>query len=424
LAAVRFFSGLAGFAVTCLVVAVEPRAEATNSNPNYLPFGETQSFLGNTGIGRSNDTGAVYYNPAGLTEVSEVRVSVSGAIYVSFRTHYDAIAQTDNTNVPFDYSGFNAIPSTYVAMRRFGDWALALSILVPNSLKLDDHASFTTPHVAGNLVYSLDQSDLWVGLSAAHKIGERVSVGMTVFGIEHEETDLVAADASNLAAPDSVFSTLFSRRSMVTFGFSGTLGASYRPTDWLRFGVRAQTALMQLYGKGESFQVQRTLNGIASSQGENVQGTANYGVPFDFGVGTAISPQTWMTVLIDVSLQLGLSYSTLPESALANDQVNLVPTPRLNAGVELTPAPTFPVRIGAYYVPSANGERPGDAHFERQDFYGLTAGLGINDVHMRTSLGGFYVWSTGESTPSGAFGTTAAVSSRAFGGLLSTAYVF
>jgi hypothetical protein len=414
-------------ATACLALAGTPRAaQATNSNPNYLPFGETQSFLGNAGVGRSNDTGAIYYNPAGLTEVHEGRVSVSGAIYVSFSTHYDAIAHTDNTNVPFDYSGFNAIPSTYVAMRRFGDWALALSILVPNSLKLDDHATFTTPNVAGNLVYSLDQSDLWVGLSAAHMIGDRLSVGMTLFGIEHEETDIIAVDASNVnvAAPDSVFSTLFTRRSMASFGLLGTFGVSCRATDWLRFGVRAQTALVQLYGKGESFQVQRTLNGTPSSQGENVKGTANYGIPFDFSVGTALSPETWMTVLFDVSLQLGLSYSTLPESVLGNSQVNLVPTPRLNAGVELTPAPAFPLRLGAYYVPSANGGRPGDSGFERQDFYGLTAGVGINDEHIRTSLGGFYVWSTGQSTPSGALGSTAAVSSRALGGLLSTAYAF
>jgi hypothetical protein len=412
------------FAAACLTVGVVPVAHATNSNPNYLPFGENESFLGNAGVGRANDTGAVYYNPAGLTDIGEGRVSVSGAVYVSFHTHYDAIVHTDNTNIPFDYSGFNAIPSTYIVTRRVGDWVGALSILIPNSLKLDDHATFSTPNVTGNLVYSVDQSDLWIGLSAAHTITEHLSAGVTLFGIEHEQTSLIGADAQNVAAPTMIFSTLFNRQSLVTFGLAATAGLSYRVTDRVRFGARAQTALLQVYGKGDSYQVQRTLNGTPSMQGENVQGPANYGIPFDFSVGSALSPAPWMTILFDASLQLGLSYATFPSSALANSAVALVPTPRLNLGVELIPAPSFPIRLGAYWVPSANGGQPGDAGFQKEDFYGITAGVGINDEHVRTSVGGFYVWSTGEATPSSAVGTTAAVASRGYGGLLTTAYAF
>jgi hypothetical protein len=69
--------------------------------------------------------------------------------------------------------------------------------------------------------------------------------------------------------------------------------------------MRAQTALAQVYGKGESYQIQRTLNGTAMASGEDVQRPAHYGMPFDFSVGTAVAPATWMTLLVDLSLQLG-----------------------------------------------------------------------------------------------------------------------
>ena len=61
----------------CLVVSSTARAD--NSNPNLIPFGETESFLGNAGVGRANDTGAVYYNPSGLAELESGRISVSAA---------------------------------------------------------------------------------------------------------------------------------------------------------------------------------------------------------------------------------------------------------------------------------------------------------------------------------------------------------
>jgi hypothetical protein len=403
-------------AACCLFAGATGTARATNSNPNYLPFGENASFLGNAGVGRASDTGAVYYNPAGLAGLGDGRVSVSGAVYMSFSTHFDALTRTDNTNIPFDASGFNTIPSTYVATRRFGDWVAALSVLVPNSLKVGDHAAFKTPNVKEDLVYSLSQSDLWIGLSAAHSIDPDWSIGFTVFAIEHEQINVIGADAQNVAAPLSVSSTFLGRESLLTFGVAATLGVSYVATDWIRFGVRAQTALAQVYGKGESYQIQRTLNGTPMAAGEDVQGPAHYGMPFDFSVGTAVAPATWMTLLADLSVQLGTTYSTFPASAV-NETVTLVPTARVNLGVELTPVPTVPVRFGAYYDPSANGGHPGDDSFEKEDFYGLTAGVGLNDEHV-------YVWSSGEATPSGATGTTASVHSRGYGALLSTAYAF
>jgi hypothetical protein len=415
----------------CLVGSLAGEASAANSNPNFLPFGENESFLGNAGVGRANDTGAVYYNPAGLAEIGNGRVSVSGAVYLSFHTHFDALTREDNTNIPFDFSGFNTIPSTYVATRRVGPLVCALSILVPSSLKLDDHASFATPHVQGDLVYSISQSDLWIGLSAAHKFDERWSAGVTLFGIEHEQTNVIGADARNVAAPTSMFATSLGRESLLTFGLSATLGVSFIAADWLRFGARAQTALLQLYGKADSFQLLRVVGGTPPAAGgpqpaagENVQGPANYAMPFDFSVGAAVTPTGWLALLLDVSLQLGTSYASFPASTQFNETVTLVPTPRLNVGVELTPAPAVPIRVGAYYDPSANGGKAGEANYEKEDFYGLTAGVGLNDEHVRTAVGAFYVWSSGQATPGGGVGTTAPVSSRGVGALLTTAYAF
>jgi hypothetical protein len=374
-------------------------------------------------VGRADDTGAVYYNPSGLAELREGRVAVSGAVYLSFNTHYDAVLHIDNTDVPFEESGFVTIPSTYVATRRLGDWVGALSVLVPSSFQENNRLPFTTPNYQSNILLSQNVSELWIGLSAAHKLGEHWSLGLSVFGIQHEETSTLGYDLGNPAT--MMFGTLLSQTDFNVFGFLATIGASYIATDWLRFGLRAQTPLLQVYGKETAFRAIHplTLTGAPQTKLDDVTGPANYAMPFDFTLGTALTVSDVLALLADVSLQLGGSYSTFPSSATFNGVVTLKPTPRFNLGMELKPAPAFPVRLGLYYNPSADGGSPGDSNFLKQDFYGLTAGVGLNDVHVRTSVGAFYAWSNGLATPAG--GTTGAlISSRGIGALLTTAYAF
>ncbi len=402
--------------------AIPKRARADSSNPNLIPLGESEAFLGNAGVARASDTGAVYYNPAGLAELTSGRISASGAVYMSFSTHIDSIVRVENTDVPFDASGFNTIPATYVATRRFGSWVTALSVLVPSSLAFDDHKSLAVPDTLTNLIFSSSTSELWIGLSAAHKISDRWSFGATVFGVQHELTQILGADLVSTTTP-GVFSTELAREDLNTVGLTATLGLAYTATDWLRFGLRAQSPLVQVYGKAASFQVLRTENGAGpGASGEDVQGPANYAMPFDFSLGTAISPTGWMTVLFDASLQTGANYQSFPASTFFNEDLSLQPTLRLNLGVELTPIQSVPIRLGAYYDPSTNGGQPGDPNFEKEDFYGLTAGVGFNTDHVRTTVGGFYLWSSGQMTNDD--GTTAGIHSQGFGALLSTAYVF
>jgi hypothetical protein len=403
-------------------------ALADNKNPNFIPLGETESFLGNAGTGRPNDTGAVYYNPAGLVELGEGRISISGSVYLSFSTHYDAALHFDNTDIPFDSSGFVVIPSAYVATRRIGDWIGAVSVLVPDSFQLNNRLPFTTPSTTGNLIQSNSVSELWIGLSAAHKLGEHWSVGVTLFGIQHEEMGTEGFDLTNTST--MAFLTNLVQTDSNVLGLAATLGVSYSPTDWLRFGLRVQTPLLQVYGKESAYQQshQVTTGAPAQAPGDDESGPANYAMPLDATFGSAVMPASWFALLADVSLQFGATYSTFPSSPAFNETVTLKPTPRFNLGMELKPLPAFPVRLGIYYNPSASGGHPGDPDFFKQDFYGMSGGVGLDtllkEFKVRTTLGGFYAFSFGEGTPALANGATASVSSRAIGVLLTTGYAF
>jgi long-subunit fatty acid transport protein len=399
-------------------------ALADNSNRQILPLGESEAFLGNTGVGRATDTGGVYYNPAGLAELRANRVSVTGSVYVNITTQTDAIVHLDGADVPYKASAFNTIPATYAGAYRWDEWVVAFSVLVPSSIQVENRVPFTTLNTRSNLVHTTRISDLWIGLSAARRLNEQWNVGASFFGVQHQESNSTALDLQYPGSTSSKVTTSIQQMNLNVFGFSAVLGVSYQPTPWMSLGFRAQSPLLSVYGKADSFQsTHGVTGGVITNSGEDLQGTAaSYQLPIDMTLGTAVSPWSTLTLLADVSLQVGSTYDSIPAST-SNSHVDLKPTPRFNLGVEFKPTPTFPIRMGFFYNPSANAGSPGTVGFLQEDFYGVTAGIGLNSSRVETGIGAFLLQSTGQSTPFGADGTVSSLSTRAVGALLTASYL-
>ena len=414
--------------VLALAGAFTPSAHAYNSNSNrqIIPLGETEAFLGNAGVGRANDTGAVYYNPSGLAELSSGRVSVTGSAYLSFDTRTDGAFFVDQTTVGYEASGFNTIPAFYVAAYKMDDWVTAISVLVPNSLQVESRSPFTTPSTQSTIIAATKSSDLWIGLSAARKVDEHWNLGVTLFAIQHQEATTVGLDMTFPANPTTSLTTSMEQVTLATIGLSATFGITYLPDDpqW-RFGLRAQTSLVQLGGNADTFiSSHKETGGVIASTVEDKRATeAHYQLPFDFTLGSAYIANDWLTVLADVSMQLGADYSSIPGSTVT-EQVNLKPTPRFNLGMEFKTAKWMQLRTGFFYNPSANGQDSNTPGYSAEDFYGLTAGIGINSAKVRTGVGVFYVWSSGQSIPTGSPSTTPSKSnSRGTGLVLTTSFL-
>lgn len=399
----------------------------TNSNRQLIPLGETEAFLGNSGVGRATDTGAVYYNPSGIAELGAGRVSVTGSAYMSFNTRSDSALYVESSTATFRASGFNTIPAFYVAATKLDEWSAAISILVPSSLQIDNRIPFTTPNATGSLIEAIRASDLWMGVSGARRWGERWSAGASVFGIQHQESTTVAVDISAPGGFSRGLASAHEQVNLSVFGLSATLGASFKAADWLRLGVRAQTALWQLMGKADTYEVAYGLAGgtLSTAGDDHVAVHANYRMPFDFTFGTAFLLTPQLTLLADLSLQLGIDYWSIPDSALS-EEVKLKPTPRANFGLEYKASEKIALRTGFFFNPSAIDGSPGvGLDYSAEDFYGLTAGVGWTTSHVQTGVGGFYQWSSGKASPGGApVGTVGNVYSHALGAILTTSYFF
>jgi hypothetical protein len=75
------------------VLAAPIAASADSTNPNYLPFGERASMMGNAGFTNAEGE-AVYYNPANLARIGHPSLSLSGSTYLRYEFAVDSIERS------------------------------------------------------------------------------------------------------------------------------------------------------------------------------------------------------------------------------------------------------------------------------------------------------------------------------------------
>lgn len=404
-------------ALTVLALLLPARvARADPQNGQLIPLGERQAYLANTGVGDASDTGAVYFNPAGLGFIDRDKVSVTGSVYMSYATRSDAAFRLDDSDVGYKAKGFMTIPMTFVIAKKFGDVRVAFSTLVPDSLSTENQASFATPNTSGKILQYYRESELWIGLTAAYPITSRLSLGVSVFGIQHSQSSLVSL-LVDFPSDATKFVTGSTRSQWSTFGLSAVLGVAYRATDDIGVGLRVQTPIAQLTGSADTYQASRSP--VESPMTQDITDThAKYQLPLDLTLGGSFQLLPNLEMLVDLGLRLGLSYDSIPASAL-NDHIDTRLTPRASIGGEWKPVPALPVRAGFFYSPSAQRDRPGAT---RENYCGVTAGVAYITEHVETGVGAFYIWANG--TQRSDDDVAAHVSTTAVGALLTTAYVF
>jgi hypothetical protein len=393
-------------------------------NRQILPLGEREAFMGNSGTGDAADTGAVYYNPAGLASMARAKVSVLGSSYLSFDTAASSVAQIQGTDVPYEAKGFNTIPSAYVITAKEGQIDLAFSVLIPESYEINNRATFSSANTSGTVIQSTATADLWIGLTAATQINSQWSIGLTFFGVKHDESSVIALIIDDNASSPSTFAALASRDSLSVFGLSAVFGVEYKATDWLSLGLRAQSPFLQFTGTGDTYRANRsTISGGSSAPDESQAGIpVKYELPLDFTLGSAFKLGANVELFLDLSLQCGSDFETIPNSGLGT-HVSTEATFRGSAGIEIGAIPSFPIRMGFYFNPSAERNlTTNDASEGSLNYYGLTGGIVWKSEHVETGVGGFYIRGSGPFIT--ASNTIASETNTGTGVILTTAYGF
>lgn len=248
-------------ATLCLALSCLP-ARGDLFNHKIVLVGDKGAALGGAFTGLADDATATYYNPAGLTQIKNIKLNVSAQV-VQYQKQQIGIAE--GTEIP--YNSFNFSPTITAFSQRMGNWAYGFSIVTPqNDLftgeqKIEaayrdlnpNEKCYELPenpdpcYTKLNLSY-YDVSKLTlIGPSGAMKFSDNISLGFTLYGIYYTQLEKTAYggwDANFVGGNEDDLSRFRENNvtrtvNQVGLGATGTFGILVRMNQGFSFGVNA-----------------------------------------------------------------------------------------------------------------------------------------------------------------------------------------
>jgi hypothetical protein len=407
-----------------LALGVSLTARAEVENPNLIPFGEEEAFLGNAGIAHNESTGATYYNPGALGFIRNKKVSIYANAYSAEHLYIRANTRLLGNDVPLNSSAFTPVPLSSVSIWGNEKFTYAFSVHVPYSETFQFQMPLAAPNVNLALLGTIQASSLWVGPSVGKRVSKNFGWGASVYAIRYAENGIILDNVSATSGAQSAVGTAGFSQELKAWGALAVLGAQWQLAhDW-RFGARLQTQTVDLYGKGNYYSVSSGTNtGVPTNTYINESGfDARYRLPWQLGFGLESSSVRGAELLADVNAQFPIDYQTSPTRPSFSNHVLTRFRPRANLGAKVRLDGTHSLLSGFLYNPSTlpSFASPLTA-FTDLDFKGATLGLQYDGGVLSSTAGGFFLWATGTAPISGATPATYTTVEQQFYGVLMTA---
>lgn len=173
-------------------------------NASYVPLGEREALMSNTGTGIGGTGASVYYNPGGLALVDGSRLSFQGSGYFIANQTTKNDLTLDGVSADKSETHFIALPHTAISVFKVGEYTAATGLLIPVQMHWisSDSIRSATNKLATST--SNDVSELWITGALARKFGVQWSVGASAYVIRNQTNSLGISEQSNLAGTDKV----------------------------------------------------------------------------------------------------------------------------------------------------------------------------------------------------------------------------
>jgi long-chain fatty acid transport protein len=217
-ASLRAFAASLGL----ITLAATPPASASGTRVGFKDaFAMSR---GNAFVATADNPSAVYYNPAGLTQLSGQRLSASV---------YDVSVQSDYRSATGSASmddGYQAVPQIFYSVKpSTGPWAFGLGVYAPFGLSTEWSANSPLRTFA----LKNKQTYLTFNLSAAYEVSPTLSIGG---GLTYNKVTTELSRAIGVFGPTDLF-----RFKGDGHAVGYTLGTLWRPSTEHSFGLSYQS---------------------------------------------------------------------------------------------------------------------------------------------------------------------------------------
>ena len=375
-----------------------PLAAQTGVNTNILPLGDKESLMGNTGTGGLGSTGAVYYNPAAMTQLEGTSFSLSGSAYMRYEFAGEPAAVIDGNELNYTGTGYQTVPTSVIMLRRTGDWHLGFSVLVPSQFRFEGVNTWDLSIAGRDVDFRLDQgfeeSLFLAGLSAARKLDDHWSIGISLYG---QNYSYLATVDSRLQLSDSpeLLGQTSQRVKFAPTGLLPVLGL-HRAGEHVDLGLRVSLPSVRLWGQGSYYDfTYSNLGGVgtgSSSVVDIAETDADHRTPLDIRLGATIHASERLLLATDLSYGLGLDYDVLADPRAAFSR-RLEDTYRLSLGATYALSTERALLGGLSYTPSTYTE---NGITNSLDYLAFTLGAKVSGAHTETSAGFFHAFGKGD----------------------------
>lgn len=394
--------------ITAAVLLLNIGASAQSIyNPNILPLGDKEAMMGNAGTGGFGSTGAVYYNPGALSDVEGTSLSLSGSAYLQFKFSAKPIATILGTELEYEASGFQTIPTSVIIVKKVKEWHLAFSALVPMSFNYEGRQTWDIPNEGDPIKIKFSQNykeeNFLVGISAARKINDSWSAGVTVFAQNYTYFSSLDFRTELENNPDVIIQDSH-REKFSPVSALVVLGLQ-KKFNKFNLGLRATLPSIHIMGEAEYYDYQYSNldpNNVETSQIDVSGEKVAFRSPSDLRVGATYFPTEKWTATLDLSYQFSIDYDIFDDPEI-DEEVNSKGNYRINAGVQYMLSDKFGLNGGFAYTPSTLQET--DEEFG-QDFTSVFLGGKSISKYFETTIGLFYSNGTGSGYSEIAGGTT------------------
>lgn len=399
----------------------------TAFNPNLLPLGDEEALMANTGTGRMGSTGAVFYNPAALSSLEGSAFSLSGSAYTL--SYFEASPLDVVNGVPLNYSGwgYQTIPTSIIMARRFGEWRVAFSVLIPMQFRIEGSEDWLIeqglPDVLDIRVtqYYREKMSL-TGLTIAKPIDDKWSWGLSLFSQYYTYTSQLDLTAEFQNSTDFYFRN--NSRTRLNPTNLLIVAGVHRKGEKVDWGLRLSLPSIHIFGRGEYFyELYERIPGQPVQREQVATGRvkARFITPLDIRVGMQYRISEDWNGGFDLSYGNNVEYSVFdsPEVDLREQVKNSF---RISTGWERVFSPKLSGFAGISFMPTDLSTNDGLTADSFQ-YSSVSLGGKFSTEHVRTSLGVYYA--VGQTNRSRELGPEVWRESYSYlGGFIGTQYTF
>lgn len=339
-----------------------------------------------------------FYNPAAIARMRGHALSATANVYHKYDTRIgNRVEDLNEAPTRINQGVFKSIPASSGSVSAFGNFALGLSIIVPEydfyagevENKLENGTRTNT------FLQVLDES-LWVGGNLALNISTTQSIGMTMYytsrNLQRSVTDQSYDTFTRFTSEEKILSH---NSLLYSFGYYQDIGETWSVGASFRFPS------LEISGRGSYFKsvFDGGTSNIPTAMGKDNLGTETR-IPMKFAFGVAHEIPQKYTYALDITVYGEEDYDDFELQAAA-DHIQNKAVVNVALGTEHWLKSWLKLRAGLFsnFSSAPTIDRTDRRYPDHIQMWGASANLGVfTSDKVSFTMGGYYTGGTGDST--------------------------